>query len=123
MLKALVEEMNRYNESPQDALAMLNAKPEFDSGTQYEISIVHNGKKIDYGRGKFEGNPLQPKGVSVEFDPDPENDEGDWEYKEFNPNALIKVDANKGEFVFEDNGTTLTLTRIKQQSYRYYDAF
>ncbi len=35
MLKALVEEMNRYNETPTDALAMLNAKPEFDIGWMY----------------------------------------------------------------------------------------
>ena len=123
MLKALVEEMNRYDETPQEALAMLNAKPEFDSGTEYEIKIVHNGKEIvDKRRDKFEGNPLQPKGVEIGFDPDPGGD-GDWEYKVFNPNALVKVDANKGEFVFEDNGTTMTLTRIKKQSYRYYDAF
>ena len=122
MLKALVEEMNRYNESPQDALVMLNAKPEFDSGTQYEVNIVHDGKKIEY-RHKFEGNPLQPKGVSVEFDTDPESDVSDWEYKTFNPDALVKVDANKGEFVFQDNGTTLTLTRVVKQHYRYYDAF
>ena len=123
MLKALIEEMNRYNETPQEALSMLNAKPEFDSGTEYEVGIVHNGKKIEYGRGKFEGNPLQPKGIPIEFDADPDNDESGWEYKVFNPNALVKVDANKGEFVFEDNGTTLTLTRVKKQSYRYYDAF
>jgi len=123
MLKALVEEMNRYNESPQDALTMLNAKPEFDSGTEYEMKIVHNGKEIEQPRHKFEGNPLQPKGVEVSFDPEPEDDSIDWEYKTFNPNALIKVDANKGEFVFEDNGTTLTLTRVKKQTYRYYDAF
>ena len=123
MLKALVEEMNRYNESPQEALTMLNAKPEFDSGTEYEIGIVHNGKKIEYGRGKFEGNPLQPKGVSVEFDTNPDDGDSEWEYKVFNPNALIKVDANKGEFVFKDENTTLTLTRVKKQSYRYYDAF
>lgn len=123
MLKALVEEMNRYNETPQEALAMLNAKPEFDSGTEYEIKIVHHGKEIvDKRRDKFEGNPLQPKGVEIGFDPDP-GGTGDWEYKTFNPNALIKVDATKGEFVFEDNGTTMTLTRIKKQSYRYYDAF
>lgn len=124
MLKALVEEMNRYHESPQEALAMLNAKPEFDSGTEYTMTIVHNGKEIvEKRRDTFEGNPLQPKGIEVSFDPNPEDDEGDWEYKVFNPNALIKVDANKGEFVFEDNGTRLTLTRVKRQSYRYYDAF
>lgn len=124
MLKALVEEMNRYNESPQEALAMLNAKPEFDSGTEYTMTIVHNGREIvEKRRDVFEGNPLQPKGIEVSFDPDPENDALDWEYKVFNPNALIKVDAHKGEFVFEDNGTRLTLTRIKRQQYRYYDAF
>lgn len=124
MLKALVEEMNRYNESPQEALTMLNAKPEFDSGTEYTMTIIHNGKEIvEKRRETFEGNPLQPKGIEVSFDPNPEDDEGDWEYKVFNPNALIKVDANKGEFVFEENGTRLTLTRIKRQQYRFYDAF
>ena len=123
MLKALVEEMNRYNESPQEALAMLNAKPEFDSGTEYEMTIVHNGVEIDSRRDKFEGSPLQPKGVEIGFDSNPEDDEAEYVYKTFNANALVKVDANKGEFVFEDNGTQLTLTRIKKQQYRYYDAF
>ena len=123
MLKALVEEMNRYNESPQEALAMLNAKPEFDSGTEYEMTIVHNGVEINSRRDKFEGNPLQPKGVEIGFDSNPEDDEAEYVYKTFNANALVKVDANKGEFVFEDNGTQLTLTRIKKQQYRYYDAF
>jgi len=123
MLKALVEEMNRYNETPQEALAMLNAKPEFDSGTEYEMTIVHNGVEIDSRRDKFEGNPLQPKGVEIGFDSNPEDDEAEYVYKTFNANALVKVDANKGEFIFEDNGTQLTLTRIKKQQYRYYDAF
>ena len=123
MLKALVEEMNRYNESPQEALAMLNAKPEFDSGTEYEMTIVHNGVEIDSRRDKFEGNPLQPKGVEIGFDSNPEDVGAEYVYKTFNANALVKVDANKGEFIFEDNGTQLTLTRIKKQQYRYYDAF
>jgi len=123
MLKALVEEMNRYNETPQEALAMLNAKPEFDSGTEYEMTIVHNGVEIDSRRDKFEGNPLQPKGVEIGFDSNPEDDGAEYVYKTFNANALVKVDANKGEFIFEDNGTQLTLTRIKKQQYRYYDAF
>ena len=123
MLKALVEEMNRYNETPQEALVMLNAKPEFDTGTEYSMSIVHDGKEIMLPRrDTFEGNPLQPKGVEVSFDPDPDGD-ADWEYKVFNPNALIKVDAHKGEFIFEDHNTRLTLTRIKKQQYRLYDAF
>lgn len=124
MLKALVEEMNRYNETPQEALEMLNAKPEFDSGTEYSVKIVHNGKEIkEPRRDKFSGNPLQPKGVEIEFDTDPDDDNSDWVYKVFKPDALIHVDGRKGEFTFQDNGTTVTLTRIEKVMYRMYDAF
>lgn len=124
MLKALVEEMNRYNETPQEALEMLNAKPEFDSGTEYNVKIVHNGKEVKNGRReKFEGNPLQPKGVEIEFDSDPDDEDSEYIWKVFKPDALIHVDGKKGEFTFRDNGTTVTLTRIEKQMYRMYDAF
>jgi hypothetical protein len=124
MLKALVEEMNRYNESPQEALEMLNAKPEFDGGTEYSVKIVHNGVEIKQPRrDKFEGNPLQPKGVEIEFDSDPDDDNSEWVWKVFKPDALIHVDGKKGEFTFQDNGTTVTLTRIEKVMYRMYDAF
>jgi energy-coupling factor transporter ATP-binding protein EcfA2 len=47
MLKALVEEMNRYNESPEDSLRMLNAKPEFDNGhTNFSVLLTVNGLQI-----------------------------------------------------------------------------
>jgi hypothetical protein len=124
MLKALVEEMNRYDESPQEALRMLNAKPEFDGGSKYSIEVVHNGELVkgDVNPSEFNGNPLQPKGVEISFDIDPDG-ESDWEYKEFNANALISVDAQAGKFVFEDKGTRLTLTKVKNKSYDYYGAF
>ena len=124
MLKAIVEEMNRYNESPQEALEMLNAKPEFDNGTEYTMKIVHNGKEVKSGtRDKFHGNPLQPKGVDVEFDSDPEDEESEYIWKTFKPDALIHVDGRKGEFTFKDNGTTVVLTRVEKTMYRMYDAF
>ena len=124
MLKAIVEEMNRYNESPQEALEMLNAKPEFDSGTEYNVKIVHNGKEIkEPRRDKFEGNPLQPKGVVIEFDSDPDDDNSEYIWKTFKPDALIHVDGRKGEFTFKDNGTTVVLTRIEKKTYHMYDAF
>jgi hypothetical protein len=124
MLKALVEEMNRYDESPQEALRMLNAKPEFDGGSKYLIEVVHNGELVKGGvnPSEFNGNPLQPKGVEISFDLDPDGD-SDWEYKEFNANALISVDAQAGKFVFEDKGTRLTLTKVKNKSYDFYGAF
>jgi len=124
MLKALIEEMNRYNESPQEALEMLNAKPEFDSGTEYSVKIVHNGVEIkEPRRSKFEGNPLQPRGVEIEFDSDPDDEDSEYIWKTFKPDALVHVDGKKGEFTFQDNGTTVILTKIEKKVYHPYDAF
>jgi len=114
MLKALVEEMNRYNETPSEALEMLNAKPEFDGGTEYEMKVMHNGKEIAQAHPrKFDGNPLRPQGFHVEFDPDPENDDSDYLSIRFEPNNLISLDAKEGNFTFEDQGTRVVLTRVK----------
>jgi hypothetical protein len=126
MLKALVEEMNRYNETPQDALRMLNAKPEYDGGAKYDVEVEYNGElmKNDVHPSIFEGNPLQPAGVQVGFDTLPEdNEDCDWKQITFNGNSLVKLDAQSGKFVFEDKGTRLTLTRIKQPAHNYYNAF
>lgn len=64
MLKALVEEMNRYKETPQEALTMLNAKPEFDSDTKYDVEISIDGIQVDKNRINnkvWSGNPLNPE--------------------------------------------------------------
>lgn len=124
MLKALVEEMNRYNESPQEALRMLNAKPEFDGGTKYDVKILYNGKEMvgEQHPNVFDGNPLQSKGIDIGFDSDPEDDDAEWKSCTFNPDALISVSAADGKFIFEDNGTRLILTKVKQRAFNY-DAF
>ena len=120
MLKAMVEEMNRYNETPQEALSMLNAKPEFDGNTKYEVKIVHDGKEIEYS-GNYRGNPLSPDGVEIGFDPDPEDDEADYVHKVFTASTLVTV--KNGQFVFEDKGTRVMLTRIQERQVNYWDAF
>lgn len=124
MLKALVEEMNRYGDSPQAALEMLNAKPEFDKGCTYTVEVVHNGNLIkEYNPENFEGNPLQPAGIQVNFDTDPEDEDSEYVYKTFRADTLIKVDAKSGMFIFEDNDTKVTLKRVVDKTYSYLDAF
>lgn len=47
MLKAVVEEMNRYGESPKDAIKMLNARPqncEYDN--QYDVIVYENDSLV-----------------------------------------------------------------------------
>jgi hypothetical protein len=46
MLKALVEEMNRYNESATQSMRILNIKPHSDSGVQYAIKVLREGKEL-----------------------------------------------------------------------------
>lgn len=45
MLQALVNEMNRYNESAIKALEMLNIRPD-ENGVYYNISVFHRGLEI-----------------------------------------------------------------------------
>jgi hypothetical protein len=123
MLKALVEEMNRYNESPTEALEMLNAKPEYDEGAKYEIKLINGGKEIktispDYWRG----NPLAVKGVNIEYDPDPEDDDANWVDLRFTPEHLINLNSQEGKFIFESKGARLILTRAKEKALYDYSA-
>lgn len=125
MLKALVEEMNRYNESPTEALEMLNAKPEYDSGARYDITLIDGGKEIPIerlDRNEWRGNPLAVAGVTVEYDPDPSNDEAEWKDFRFTPENLINLDSQSGKFIFESKGARLILTRVKEKALYDYSA-
>jgi hypothetical protein len=44
MLSALVEEMNRYNETPGEAMQLLNMKPQQSEGAIYEVGLLKKGK-------------------------------------------------------------------------------
>lgn len=115
MLKALVEEMNRYGESPQEALEMLNATPEFDGGSEYQMRLVRDGVELTDERIHpviWKGSPLGKEGVILEYDPDPETD-SPWVTLQFNSQSLIKVDAMKGSFIFEDQSFRLIMTRVQ----------
>ena len=61
MLKALVEEVNRYGETPREAMRMLNAKPEGSEGVRFRISLFFGDIEISEeksGQKEWEGNPL-----------------------------------------------------------------
>ena len=125
MLKALVEEMNRYNETPTEALEMLNAKPEYDDGAKYEIKLINDGKEVRKGDiipEVWRGNPLAIKGIGVEYDPNPSDDDGEWEDLHFTPEHLINLSPQEGKFVFESKGARLILTRAKEKMMYDYSA-
>lgn len=124
MLKALVEEMNRYNETPQEAIQMLNAKPEFSSNKQsFDVEFKNGVTQVDVYHKVWVGNPLtQAVGVSwpERTIVDGEEDE-DWKEENFGLADIKKIDNDV--FVFNRDNMTLTLTRTKQKDYDYWRAF
>lgn len=132
MLKATVEEMNRYDEEPQDALRMLNVKPEFDSGNKFTFKMIREGDEVkpeDLDRSEWTGNPLQTQvELNVKEYEDEKDEDGDfdWNWKRirFSASDLKKIDSQSGKFVFVNNdGITLTLNKVEEKSFSYYDAF
>lgn len=131
MLKALVEEMNRYDESPEDSLRMLNAKPEFDSGQmKYTVKLQVAGEEVnaDCYAQSWTGNPLQST-VRVEYkvyDTEPDEDgvfDWNWKRLEVSNTDLKKIDSQTGKFVFvTTDGDVITLSRVKESEFSVFNA-
>jgi hypothetical protein len=85
---------------------------------------VANGRDVteDANMNEFEGNPLRREGVGIGFDPDPDDDNAEYKHIVFTADTLVKVDAQKGLFVFEDKGIKMTLTKAPVK-YFNFDAF
>lgn len=126
MLKALIEEMNRYGETPQEAMAMLNAKPEFSDKVEYDVAIVVDNQPVaeeHLSNTRWRGNPLASNDYVSWFDDrDEDKDEHDWINVSIGQEFLQKVDAKEGRFVFSSDKGTVILTRTKPKTYNYYDA-
>lgn len=123
MLKALIEDMNRYNETPQEALELLNAKPEFDSGAEFEVQVNVAGTVLPNATAEWKGNPLGQSGVHITWDltPNDDDDSDEWEGFRFTQEHLKDIDIKNGKFVFCNPTTTVTLTKKKLIVYNYYD--
>jgi hypothetical protein len=73
MLKALVEEMNRYGENATDAMKMLNMKPMSSLGGTYTVTLLINGHEaiVDkaYSDAELDGSPIAKNGYTLDFHP------------------------------------------------------
>ena len=115
MLKAIVEEMNRYNESPEQALRFLNAKPEYNGDTsRYKIEL-YAPELIDSDclfEAEWRGNPMR-EGLRVGHAKD---SNGSYTWSNFSPMDIISIDSQDGKIVYVNSDSTkLVLTRVKTQ--------
>jgi hypothetical protein len=65
MLQALVEEMNRYNESPMESMKFLNFKSDISDTTRYNVQVTFQGSVIE--AVPYRGFPLMSKTPTVYF--------------------------------------------------------
>jgi hypothetical protein len=144
MLKALVEEMNRYNEPARLALRMLNAKPEFGGDSEFNISVTEDGKAIPtawLNNKRWEGNPLSVDHINVHIQRPTKNSKNAEEeafdqligsdeeaegytHLRVRGDELIAMFPQDGKFVFRTQDKyEVTLTRISKASSFHWDAF
>ena len=121
MLKAMVEDMNRYNEAPQQVMRFLNAKPELEGGSHYDLNLWVEGVQLDVKQLEMSvwgGNPLTNR-VRVEYMTGKLDDEGDseWDSAYFETTDLKAVEPATGKFVFTNSkGHKAELVRRKPET-------
>lgn len=107
MLKAIVEEMLRYNESAEEVLRVINARPELDTESKYSALLTKDGKVIKtYHFHDSNKNPLTET-INIQFD----NDDEEYVTEKFDASQISRFDAASGSYVFVKGDYTLTLTR------------
>lgn len=110
MLKALIEEMNRYNESPGQALKYLNVCPEFSSSAEYALTWTNPEGTImplvDESK-EWTGNPIT-KAIVLSHE----------ETKlKVTAEHFTKLDTANKSFTFFKDGHTLVVTPIKKAKF------
>ena len=146
MLKALVEEMNRYGETPQEAMRILNVKAEFDSAVTYRIELYKGDRKSERGTTSWTGAPLSAKEICINYyfkavkkaEPaevqktsltslsavlaSEDDAEDGWGDIDFTQDDLVKFNNKTGQFIFEKNGLTMILVKDTPKHFNF-DAF
>jgi hypothetical protein len=150
MLKAMVEDMNRYGETPVETMRLLNAKPEYDQNDpDYEVAkLVIAGALVPEEMIHTKVIDFNPLTVSDQFhicygsgveDEDDEFEElvaprsrsgaratlnkSGNAYAWFNPADLKHVNAKEGSFVFvNEGGDQVQLTKKVAKNPFYWGA-
>lgn len=141
MLQSLVEEMNRFDEDPAQALEMLNAKPESDGGGKFSVQVIYKGIVYEHDAlddGKvFIGNPIGHETIDVSFYDRSEDDllqsneaiddapamvarlraeRKRYIELHFEAADFIRFDPVNETFVFQQGDTTCILTKVKERT-------
>lgn len=126
MLKAFVEEMNRFNSSPQEAAKFLNAKPENSNNVQFTVTIMKNGKTLQHDQISpkiYQSFPVG-KPIDLEYtldEKDNENGDRDWTEIVLSEEHLKKIDHKENTFIYEKDDFKIQFKRRYESTVKWYD--
>ena len=119
LLQALVEEMNRYGESPMEAIKMLNAKPCANSYSMFEISwkmgevpIVAFDNKDNMFKGIPVGRVIDIWGYDKTKITD-ENDDGEFHQFKLSDEHLTGISADGSTFTYVKDNHKIVFSKEK----------
>lgn len=113
MLKAIVEEVNRYNEDPSAAVKWLNIKPEYSGEQKYNVVLTQDGVVLDPKdyNSVISARPLIAGfRLNVEIGKD-EDDEEVYDTIYLAPSDLVKIDQATNEMIFRKDRYVASLKR------------
>lgn len=129
MLKALVEEMNRYGEDPRTALKMLNIRPDFTGAHIYDVTYSVDGKEFPVDQTdtrQVSGHPLDNEdGYEIEFfsvkryEFNGRGEQRRWTV-EFENAHMVHADARKGVYEYQNGEYRMILTKQRAKK-TYWD--
>jgi hypothetical protein len=123
MMKALVEEMNRYDETPEQALELLNAKVEYANKIVYKVTLLKNGQQVDADE-LWHGNPLLGN-IYIDYEYKTNDSLGEEVNSEvsisFTPEDLVAMDPVKGTMTFSKLNYDLVLTKSVSKKVNIFD--
>lgn len=128
LLKGVVEEMNRYSETPSEVLKFLNARPAYDlKQIQYTVKLRDADGKVYSGRKdgihEFNGNPLKDE-VNLYYCKKIDDKGHKKQVRErFSATDLVGLNNNTGSYVFKNKrGVCAMLTPRKTEYEVDFDA-
>jgi ATPase family associated with various cellular activities (AAA) len=114
MLKGLVEEMNRYNETPLEALKFINVRiGDEEKEDIFEVTLTIQDKLIKKENLYTEtvrGSPMMKSAIDINYFVRKEDGFDDDLYANFLPEHLVYMNAREGIFSYKNSeGNTLSL--------------
>lgn len=124
MLSSLVEEMNRYGETPRQVLSVLNIRPDHRI-TTFRGEVLIGGKKAILRDENYlvQMDPFSGRHNLPYYESEQAKKNGDDSYVTIDAADMLRsVDAKTGVYTYEHGNIQVRLTRVQDSSYDFRNA-